>query len=119
MALELRDEPHLLRLVDPLDGFERLEIVAFVVGEFDEGLDVFRKAAPAEANARETRNDGPDAPIGSDRLAHLIDVGAEHLAHVRDLVHERDARRQNGIRRVLAQLRARAVHHHDRAHRCG
>ena len=50
----------------------------------------------------------------ADRLAHVIDVGADQLADVRDLVHERDARRQNRVRRVLAQLGARRVHHQDR-----
>ena len=55
-----------------------------------------------------------DAAIGADRLAHLIDVRAERLADVRDLVHEGNARRENRVRRVLAQLGAREIHHHDR-----
>ena len=38
----------------------------------------------------------------ADRPPHLIDVGADQLADVRDLVHERDARRQHRVRRVLA-----------------
>ena len=50
----------------------------------------------------------------ADRPAHLVDVGADHLADVRDLVHERDARGEHRVRRVLAQLGAGAVHHHDR-----
>ena len=50
----------------------------------------------------------------ADRLAHLIDVGADQLAHVGDLVHERNPRRQDGVRRVLAELGAGRVHHHDR-----
>ena len=38
----------------------------------------------------------------ADGLAHLIDVGADRLAHVRDFVHERDARGEHGVRGVLA-----------------
>ena len=54
------------------------------------------------------RNDDPMRRSGADRLAHLIDVGAERFADVRNLVHERDARGENRVRRVLAHLGAGA-----------
>ena len=37
-------------------------------------------------------------------LAHELDVGAELLAQDREVVHERDARREQGVRRVLGEL---------------
>ena len=52
--------------------------------------------------------------VGGHRPTHLVDVRAVEIAHARHLVHERDARREHGVRRVLAQLGAGAVHHHDR-----
>ena len=112
-ASSFDDEAHFLRFVDALDGLQRLKVVALVAGELDERLDVFRKAAAAESDARKQER-RPDAPIGADRLAHLIDVRAERFADVRHLVHEGDARGENRVRRVLAQLGAGEVHHHDR-----
>src|SRR5207248_9400342 len=35
------------------------------------------------------------------------------ISDIRNFVHERDARRQNRVRRVLAQLGARRIHQHD------
>ena len=52
--------------------------------------------------------------VRADRPPHVVDVGANELAHVRHLVHERDARRQHRVGGVLGQLGAGAVHHHDR-----
>ncbi len=109
----LLDQQLLLRGVDLLDGFQDLEGVALVLRELEDRLDVLREAAAAVAAAREQEG-GADALVRGDGAADLVDVGAVLLADVRHLVHERDARRQHGVRRVLAQLGARAVHHHDR-----
>ena len=76
-------------------------------------LDVLREAAAAVADAREQERRA-DARVGADGAADLVDVGADELAEVRDLVHERDARRQHRVGGVLGQLGAGAVHDHDR-----
>ena len=55
-----------------------------------------------------------DAAVRRDRPADLVDVRADSFTDVRDLVHERNAGRQHRVRGVLAQLRAGAIHQHDR-----
>jgi hypothetical protein len=50
---------------------------------------------------------------------NLVGIPAKTLAHIGDFVHERDARGEHRICRVLAQLRADAIHHHDRRARPG
>ena len=45
----------------------------------------------------------------SDSPSDLIDVGAHQLTDVGNLVHERDARRQNRVRRVPSLNSALAV----------
>jgi hypothetical protein len=88
------------------------EVVALVVRRLQQGLHVLGKAAaPIPDAGKEERGTNP--PIRANRLSHLIHVRADQLAHVRNLVHERDAGRQDGVRRVLAQLGAGRIHHHD------
>ena len=45
--------------------------------------------------------------------AHVLDVGADLLGDVRDLVHEADLGREHRVRRVLGQFRRTHVHHHE------
>ena len=109
----LGDQPLFLRVVRCLDRVQNLEVVSVIAGRLDQRLDVLGKTAAAIADAgKEERRSDP--AVGADGPAHLIDVGANQLAHVRHLVHERDARGENRVRGVLAELRARGVHHHDR-----
>ena len=113
MRLHLVDEPRLLRVVHRFDRAQDLEIVPSAGRRLEQCLDVFRKAAAAIADPRKQERSA-DPAIRADRLAHLIDVGADPLADVRNLVHERNARRQNRIRRVFGELGACRVHHQDR-----
>jgi len=54
-----------------------------------------------------------DAGIGADSLAHLLDVGAQDLGDVGDLVDEADLGGKHGIGGVLGEFRRAHVHHHD------
>jgi hypothetical protein len=51
-----------------------------------------------------------DARIRSDALAHVLDVGAQHVGEIRHLVHERDAGREHRIGRVFGELGRTHVH---------
>ena len=73
-------------------------------------LHVLREARAAEAGAG-IEELVADARVGADAAAHLLDVGAERLGEVGELVHERDARREHRVGGVLGEL-GRA-HAHD------
>ena len=66
--------------VDLLDRLEDLEVVALVLRELEDRLDVLGEAAAAVADAREQER-GADALVGGHRPPHLVDVGAVQLAH--------------------------------------
>ena len=102
--LELADHPPLLQMVDLDDGVQELEVITGVAGELLERLDVFGKAraAVADAGLQEVR---PDAVIETHAVGHGAHVGAHHLAHVGDLVDERDLGGQEGVGGVLDHLR--------------
>ena len=52
-----------------------------------------------------------DPRIGADALPHVLDVGAERIGEIGQFVHERDARREHRVGRVLGQLGRADVHH--------
>ena len=70
------------------------------------------RAAEANTRAQEVR---AEAMVEADALRDVDDVGADELAHVRDLVDEADARRQERVRGELHELRRRDVGAHDDA----
>ena len=51
-----------------------------------------------------------DPRVGADALPDVLDVGAERIGEVGELVHERDPRRQHRIGRVLGELGRAHVH---------
>ena len=104
--------PAHLQLVDLHHGGDDVEVVPGVAGEQLQEGDVLREAAPAEAEpgAQVVR---PDPPVEPHALRDVLDVGADELAHVRDLVDERDPRRQVRVRGELDHLGGRDVHAHD------
>jgi hypothetical protein len=51
-----------------------------------------------------------DARVRADALSHVLDVCAEHLGQVGELVHERYARGQHSVRRVFGKLGRAHVH---------
>ena len=72
-------------------------------------LDIFRKARPA-VPATGIEEFVADARVRSDPLPNHIDVGADTLAEVGDVVHKADAGSEHGIGRVLGHLGRRYVH---------
>jgi hypothetical protein len=83
-------------------------VVAGVRGELLERERILREAASTEADSgpQERRS---DPVVEADPLRDGEHVGAGRLAHVRDLVDERDARDQGRVRRELDHLRRRDV----------
>ena len=79
----------------------------------DQRLDVLRKARAAVADAGEQKRRA-DAAVEADAAAHVLDVAAERLAQVGELVDQRDARRQHGVGGVLGHLGALRAHEQDR-----
>jgi hypothetical protein len=51
-----------------------------------------------------------DARVGADALAHELDVGADFVGQVGDLVHEADARGQHRVGGVFGEFGAPDVH---------
>ncbi len=104
VALELGDRAALLQLVDLDHGAQELEVVAAVAGQLLERGDVLREARAAEAEAG-TQEARADPGIEPHAAGDEVDVRADLLAHVRDLVDERDLGRQERVRGVLDHLR--------------
>ena len=106
VLLELADRAPLLQLVHLDHRRQQLEVVAGVAGELLERRDVLREAgaAVADARAQELR---PDPLVEAHAARDLLDVGAQLLGHVRDLVDERDLRGEEGVRGELDHLGAR------------
>ena len=98
-----RDHAPLLELVHLDHGREELEVVAGVRRELLQRERVLReaRAAVADAAAQEVR---AEPLVEPDALGDLDDVGARRLADVRDLVDERDAGHQEGVRGELDHL---------------
>ena len=78
-----------------------------------QGLNVFREAAAAVSNARE-EEPGSNPGVGAHAAAHLVHVGTNFLAEVRDLVHERDLGGEEAVGGVLRQLGTALVHDDQR-----
>ena len=113
MTLELPDHAPLLQLVHLDHRREQLEVVARVRRELLQRQRVLREATPAVADprAQEVR---PEPAVQPDPFGHLHHVGTGRLAHVRDLVDERDPRHQRRVRGELDHLRRVDVAADDR-----
>ena len=70
-----------------------------------ERRDVLRKARAAEAGPG-VEEPAPDAPIEAHAPRHCVHVGPRRLAQRRDLVDEAHLGREEGVARVLGELRA-------------
>ena len=94
------DDAPLLQLVHLDHGREQLEVVAGVAGELLQREDVLREAAAAEADAgaQEVR---AEPAVEADPSRDALDVGADELADVRDLVDEADPRRRKAFEASL------------------
>src|SRR5207249_573911 len=94
-----------LRLVHPQDGFEQggVDACRFRMGQ--ESPQVFREARPPETRSS-TKEMRPDPWVQPHPLRHLVDAASgKSLADSRHQVDEADFCGQEGIARVLYQLR--------------
>src|SRR6266850_2863939 len=103
-----REHPFLSR-VHLLHRLENRERAAGLFGRSDQGLDVLRKAGAAVAGPR-VEEVIADPRVRAHAFAHLLDVGAETLGEIGEFVHERDAGRKHGVRRVFGELGGAHVH---------
>ena len=103
MLLQLCHRPAHLEVVHLDDGGHQVEVVAGVAREQLQEGDVLREtAAPvAEPGAEVVR---ADTPVEAHAAGDVLDVGADQLADVGDLVDEADAGGQVGIGRELDHL---------------
>src|SRR5215213_898293 len=108
MLLQLPDDAPLLQLVHLDDGVQQLEVVTGVTGEQLQERDVLRetRAAEPDAGAQIAR---PDTGVEAHPPRDVVHVGADELAHVRDLVDEADARAEERVRCELDHLGRRDV----------
>ena len=113
MVLELADHPALLELVDLDHAGQQLEGVAGVAGQLLQRGDVLREAAAAVADAG-TEEALADALVEAHAAGDLLDVGADALADVRDLVDEGDLGGEERIRCELDHLGGGRVGAEDR-----
>ena len=113
MPLHLRDRPADLELVHLDDRRDEMEVVARVAGEQLQERDVLREARAAEADsgAQVLR---ADPPVEAHPARDVLDVGADQLADVGDLVDERDPRGEVRVGGELDHLGRRDVHLDDR-----
>jgi hypothetical protein len=79
----------LLRLVHRLHRFEHLQPPAVLDRRPHQSLDVLWEAAAAVADSG-VEEAVADAGIRADALSHLLDVDADLVRQVRELVHEAD-----------------------------
>ena len=111
MPDDLAREHMLLKLIGLLDRLQHVQLLTRLGGGADQRLHVLGKAGSAIAAAG-IEKVVADTGIRTDALAHQFNIRAQSLGEVGQFVHERDARRQHGIRRILGQL-GRAQIHHD------
>src|SRR5690606_24764199 len=104
VARDLLEQYASLRLVATLDRLQHHRLDVDGGRHVNQRTHILRKARAAVAHT------GIDegvayARVGTDADAHVLDVHAQPVAQVRDLVHERDLGREHRVRRVLRELR--------------
>ncbi|CAM2156829.1 hypothetical protein PT2222_30158 [Paraburkholderia tropica] len=106
---DLLREHLLLPFVDVLDRAQDLQRLAEIFSGAHQRLDVLREARAAVTAAR-VQEVVTDTRIGTDAATHRFDVRAHAIGEIRQFVHERDARGEHGVGRVLRELRRMHVH---------
>ena len=102
----------LLALVDTLDSLDDFHMIAIVETGMEEGLGILGEAGTAIATAS-IEELSADTGIGAYALADTIDIGADTLAEVGNVVHERDAGGKHGIGGILGHLGRGDIHEDD------
>ena len=110
---DFREGDALLRVVDAVHGLEQVQRQVGLLPGAHQCLDVLgeTRAAVARAGVEERMT---DTRVAADALAHVVDVRADLFAQVGELVHQRDARGEHRVRRVLRHLGRRDVHEQHR-----
>ena len=109
----LRTSTSFWHFVDRFHRVEQAQRQPGRSGAVQDGLHVLRKARSAVAGAGIEERIA-DAGVRADAFADFLDVPAEGLREVGDLVHERDPGGEHGVGSVLGQL-GRAPRHHEHA----
>ena len=102
---EFLEEAFELGGVDALDFLEQGEWGAEFVGDGDEGLDVFREAGAAVAEAG-IQEGAADAAVHADAVGDEFDVGAAGFADGAEGIDVADLEREEGIRGVFDEFGA-------------
>ena len=113
MRAQLLEQALLLAGVRLLHRFENIERHLMLAARLDQRPHVLGEArSPVAWPGKE--EGGADAAIGAHPFAHQADVGPEHLAQARDLVHERNAGREHRVGRVFGHFHRADVHEEER-----
>src|SRR5690606_1230235 len=83
-----------------------------LAGRPRERLNILRETAAAKPDPR-IKEGLADAAVRTNPTPHLVDIRADPLAKVCDLVHEGDLGGEHRVGRVLRHLRGALVHHYD------
>ena len=102
----------LLLLVDTLHSFDDFHVITVLQAGMHQCLYVFGEAAAAIA-AASIEELGADTGVGADALANAVDIGADALTEVGNVVHERDAGSEHGIGGIFGHLGRGDVHEDD------
>ncbi len=94
-----------LLIIDRDDGGEQAEVVTIFTRDVAKGFQVFGKTRAAIANAG-VEKAVSNPRVGANPLADFFHVGTDRLADISDGIDERDFGGEEGIRRVLDDLRA-------------
>src|SRR5213076_2495222 len=74
---------------------------------------VTREGSPGEWSAGRQVGAGPDPRLALEAALDLLSIRSDHLAHARNLVHERDRGRQERINSVLGHFCGLEAHEYD------
>ena len=85
--VQLVEEDGLLAFVHSLYGFQYRHFVAVLLGRFDECLHVFGKTRASVA-ASGIQEFAADTGVGSDTVAHHVDIRSHAFTQIGDVVHE-------------------------------
>ena len=110
---ELLQQHSFLPLVGRFNCRQYIQFDPALASHLDQRLDILGEARPSVPGAREQKRLS-DAGIASDPLPHEIDICAQLVAQIGDLVHEGDPRSEHPVRRVLSHLGRGDVHQQDR-----
>ncbi len=111
-AHDLARQHLFLLIVDAIDRRKNLQTHARMLAGVHQRLHILGEARAAVTDAR-VQEIETDARIGADAAAHVLDVGPQPLGQIRQLVHERNARGEHRVGRVLGEFGRAHIHLED------